>query len=67
MTTEQLIRPRIAAEKLGVSLSTIYRMFDRGEIDRVKITEATVGIPKYQLDAILNPELDSHSNLNPVQ
>lgn len=54
--TDQLIRPKKACEILGVSLSTIYRMFDRGELDRVKITEGTVGIPKYQIDAILNPE-----------
>lgn len=56
MTTQQLIRPRIAAEKLGVALSTIYRMFDRGELTRVHISEAAVGIPKHEIDAIMNPD-----------
>lgn len=39
-----LLRPRMAAEMLGVSRSTIYRWFWEGTLKGVKITGGTVRI-----------------------
>lgn len=58
MTTQKLIRPRQAAQRLSVGLSTIYRMIDRGELTRIQITRGSVGIPAHEIEKILNPDLD---------
>lgn len=66
MTTQQLIRPRQASEKLGCSLATIYRMFERGELTRIQITKGSVGIPSHEIEKILNPDLKEQEAANHV-
>lgn len=50
MTHVRLIRPRMAAERLGVSRSTIYRWFWEGTLQGVKIAGGTVRILESSID-----------------
>jgi excisionase family DNA binding protein len=53
MSHDRLLRPRIAAELLGVSRSTVYRWFWEGHLKGVKMGAGTLRI----LESSVNEKL----------
>lgn len=56
VTDSGLLSREQAAEKLGVSLSTIDRYLRDGTLQRVKIGKRIVRIQSEQLDSLIQPE-----------
>jgi len=49
---ERLLRPAVVADRLGISLPTLWRMRRRGDFpEPIKITAATVGYIERDVDA----------------
>ncbi len=43
-TTQALIRPRAVADRLGLSVRTIYDLIERGDLPAVRVTDKSVRI-----------------------
>ncbi|MGC4086221.1 MAG: AlpA family phage regulatory protein [Vicinamibacterales bacterium] len=54
-TIDQIIRPRLLAEKLGISLTTLWRLRRRGELPApIRISARTVGWRVRDITALLD-------------
>jgi excisionase family DNA binding protein len=49
--TEELIRPSVAAKRLGIARSTIYKWIGEGRIGSVELPGGMVRIPRADLEA----------------
>jgi predicted DNA-binding transcriptional regulator AlpA len=47
----QIIRPNDAANRLGVSKATFWRIVKRGDLRTIKITDRSTGVLQSDLDA----------------
>ncbi len=52
-----LLRPDEVAIYFSVSVSTIYRWIDTGELDAVKIGRGSVRIPRESVDKTIKPAM----------
>jgi excisionase family DNA binding protein len=53
LNENQILRPRQAANALGVSLTTYYRLVTDGKLTHIKISKRTSGTTRASIDALI--------------
>ncbi|WP_152539477.1 helix-turn-helix transcriptional regulator [Methylomicrobium lacus] len=60
-TSPMILRPNAAAQTLGVSIATFWRIVKRGDLRTVKITERSTGVLQADLEAYIAQRISSNT------
>ncbi|WP_374090461.1 helix-turn-helix transcriptional regulator [Methylomicrobium lacus] len=53
-TSPMILRPNMAAQTLGVSIATFWRIVARGELQTIKISQRATGVRSSEIEAYLS-------------